>query len=230
LFFSNGTKIQKSIIPIKPSSTSFDVSQSSLQSSFVLITPSGFPSQQIVILLNVTGGSASEFYSISTSVELVGVHAVPPPPKISSTFFADAGNQFYIIFDSSTDLGGKSLRTYWTCNSIFYFLGANDSTCTWLNLTTINVALPSVTNTSLVVVGSNVTLLGNIIKPYCSSGVSNCESYNYTSQMSKTIKTALNPISPQVILLVPAIIGGCNNVTVDASHSVGLWCTFFGLR
>lgn len=154
---------------------------------------------------------------------MVGSNTAPQAPSVVSVLFGDSGKDLYVVFDSDTDLGGFALRSSWACSSLLVFSGANSSTCSWLNTTAIQGIFPSSLNDStvLLTVGSNVTLFGNVIRPYCSDSTVICNGYNYTTQTSAKIATAFNPVSPVVVLVVPSTIGGCDNLTVNAIQSTG---------
>lgn len=148
---------------------------------------------------------------------------IPPAPEISAVTFGDAGKDMYLSFDSKTNLGNQPLLTSWTCNTLLSFTGANYTTCTWLNTSAIQAVFPSAaTGVSLIEINNSVTVRGGLIQPYCGTSTTLCGSaFNFTEQSSKAASTAFNPVTPEVVLIVPTLLGSCDALTVNAAQSTG---------
>lgn len=202
-----------------PTSISFTSASSSKTSSFLL---SGSVTGSYSVRLEFSGTSSSEFStSSSVSFSLVSSSTVPAP-RLSSIVFSNSGAYAYIVFDSATDLAGYSLQTSWTCNGLFSFSGASESSCLWLNVTTVEATLRAATTAQLLQVNGNVTLLGSKIKPSCSSlsAGSSCPTALASAQ-SKLITAPSTAVSPTIILSLPSQVSTCSDLTVNPTASTG---------
>eukprot|EP01033_Poteriospumella_lacustris_P023332 gene23332-biopygen7964 len=230
--YANGTVLPSTLVSTYPVSTTFTSSAASaaaLQGSFILKIGQLELSESVTIVLNATGTSANEYgtTAVSTAVKIVGNGGVPPPPSLSGVIFGDSGKDFYVLFDSWTDMGGKDFRETWPCRDLLSFEGSNTTTCSWLNLTAIVGVFPSTTSASsggvsLVSVGGNVTLRGGKLKPYCKTGGSStCDAYNASTSQTVSMQTATNAVTPSVVLVTASRVGSCDNVSINAMLSNG---------
>jgi hypothetical protein len=223
--YANGSRVPADLLTSLPSSAYFLSSSLSLQGSFVVHSSRTDISGSFLLSLNVSGASSAEYDVSSTTakIALVGSGSNPPSPSLSISTFGDSGKDFYILFDSWTDMAGKVFREKWTCNELLQFSGANSTTCTWLNMTAINGVFPaqsSMDSSSLLTVGGNVTLLAGKLRPYCKASGS-CTGYNTSNSQTVRISAPSNAVSPSVILMTPSRVGTCDNVTVSAMLTSG---------
>jgi hypothetical protein len=77
-------------------------------------------------------------------------------------------------------------------------------------------------STDLLDVGDNVTVLGGILTPQCSSSsASDSTCTAVTPRQTVLVDPPVNPAIPQVVLLFPTVVSTCGDLVVDATQSVG---------
>jgi hypothetical protein len=224
VFATDGSFVSSSLVAASPASFSFASSSISLSGSFILAPTSISFEGNYQLKLNLTGSSANEYSSLLSTVTFLSANSIPPPPKLSLVIFGDSGGDIYAIFDSSTNLAGMSYGKDWKCGLVLGFIGANSTTCSWLNATSIRGIFQSVSNTSsLLSVSQLVTLLPRKVKAQCTSSFSSlqCNSFNYSSSQTLSVLAPYHPVSPMVILRMPSSVGSCDNITIDTTQTSG---------
>lgn len=227
-FASNGSSVPRALLTTAPSSITFQKQTTALTSSFVLLVGTTSFNEAIKLSLSLSSSASSVSSSYATpaalAVQILSSTSSVPAPRLSQALFGNSGQDAYVVFDSATDLVGLQLQASWSCDTVFAFLGANATTCTWLNYTSVRAVFPTFSSQSLLEVGGNVTLLGQKIKPYCDTTFTTltaCAKYNYSGEQSTAISSASNPVSPSVIVQIPSSIGSCDNLTINAAASTG---------
>lgn len=216
LYTLDGTAVSASLIAVLPGSTTFTTSRTG---SFILSGDTYSEGNYVIRMLR-SGASAAEYDDASVSVTIIASFTPAPPPKLQAARFEDSGASLFISFDSSTDRARITAQT-WNCNSLFSYLGSRTSTCFWLNSTTVRAAFGTYSSAEhLVEVGDIVSLRPNLLRAVCASGAP-CDTYNTSAAQNTTVLTPLNPLVPVAILNVPSSINSCDNVTIDATASVG---------
>jgi hypothetical protein len=113
----------------------------------------------------------------------------------------------------------------WPCSSLFDFVGANTTQCSWLDSKTVQIASSPVSDEietgPLLLVGNVVRLMAGKIKAFCTGSDSSCE-LNPAAAASQT-KTLppVNPLAPTVIVTTPNVLGACSDLSVDGTESYG---------
>jgi hypothetical protein len=148
---------------------------------------------------------------------------VPLTPRLSQAIIGDSGVNMFIKFDSSTDMNGRNVGDSFICNNIFGFSGAQVSSCTFLNTTTVVASFPGNAQ-NLPIPEDKVLLLSRTVKAACSASLTgDCHRFNYSSNHSISIAAPYHPIQPLIILNVPKVIGICvRNLTIDTTATTGL--------
>lgn len=216
--------ISTSVVAAVPSSLTFSSTSISSSGYFILSPAQTSFTGTYRVVVNVTGASGGEYSSTSSTVSFLSAASIPAPPKLSLARLGDSGGDMYITFDSATNLGGFTYSASWRCGRIFRFSGSNVTDCFWLNTTAVRGVFQKVANTSVLVnIGNTVSLLSSKIKADCPSTVSadTCKKYNFSSTQSLTMLAPLTPVSPTVIVKMPASVGSCDNVTVDTTQTSG---------
>lgn len=208
-----------------PSAFTFLSSTTSLRGSFILVASSVTLSGTLRVSLRVSGPSASQYFTPSNiTVSLLSTFSPPPAPTLRSSYFSNSGTSIFIRFDSNTDLAGKSVSSAFPCSDLFSFPSASSTSCVWSNNTHVEATFSrGVSEASLPNVGDTVVVLANRIKALCTStDPLICGAYVYTpSTVNATISGPTSAVIPNVVLNLPAAIGGCDNLTVLASLSSG---------
>ena len=235
-YVTSGKSVPATWLRSSTSSISFTSSSQSLTSSFILVAANKTVSGTYSLSLSLSGDSAAEYNTSSVTVKMLSSYDMPATPTLKTLVFGDSGADAYLVFDSSTNLGGLSLSVQWTCTSLFYFSGANVTACTWLNSTAVRAVFPTLSSaqytSTLPKVGSTISVaLGSQIRAACTvNNATFCGTFPVVdSWKTYAFSSAFNPVSPSVVLRVPASVGACDNVTVDASLSSGsagrVWST-----
>ena len=214
--------IQSNDVVAKPLSVTL-TRTSLLQGTFYLSAGSTI-SGTYKISFTVTGSSAAQYASDSVEVQVLSSSSPTPAPVMISSQFSNSGQAVLITFDSETDSGGIN-DVIWPCSSLFSFSSATGTFCTWTNTTTVSVSFGVISNfaadTILITVGSEVTLLKGLLRPFCKGDAITC-SLNPTSTLQTVITQAPQiPSAPVVILNAPLFLGSCANLSLDATASYG---------
>lgn len=94
--------------------------------------------------LLVTGTSSYEFVKAANtsfnriSVIILSTASPLPAPRLLKSVFSDSGGSAAILFDSPTNIGKISLSS-WSCDNVFFFLGASQTFCSWVNNSAVKV-------------------------------------------------------------------------------------------
>jgi len=151
-----------------------------------------------------------EYVNDINKITVLNSNTEPPKPFPISAFFSNDGSSVFVKFDSNTNQG--EYDNTFPCSELLSFYGHSQSICNWINSTFIGI----LTNT--VNVGSDITILGNKILPFCE--FITCVS-NFVDSHTLFISSPINPIIPAVSISTPSMIGGCNPIIFDLSSSVG---------
>ena len=165
----------------------------------------------------LSGTSAVNYeivYMGDTSISVREKLVEPTPPKIASAVFSTNGLTLGITFDRVTNKA--YLPSVFPCSNLFVFPGVNVSTCQWTSASRVMSYTPS-----HVQVGGTITLLPSVLKAACSQPTNNCTAWKYAPVSTVIVKAPLIATPPVVSLSMPALIGSCNNLTIDLSSSSG---------
>ena len=166
----------------------------------------------------IAGDSGAE-YSLSTGavaeITVLEAHAEPLPPKLKSATLSNDGVSVSIDFDASTDRA--SLLDIFKCADLFTFRSANSSKCQWMDSSRVLAYISGEHSSN---VGDVVELAPAKLKAHCPISA-DCSSWTYAVVTSVTISAPSKPIVPVVIISSPAIIGECDDLTLDLSGSSG---------
>jgi REJ domain len=219
-FFIGG--VRSTDIVATPSFFAFSDS-SPLIAEYFISAPSTL-SGNCTVSLDLSGSAGSDYFSAAFSMELLSVNSPIPPPTIASCQFSDSGQTAIISFDSPTDGAGIDMPS-WPCSSLFDFVGANATQCTWLDSKTVQIASSplegEIETGPLLLVGNIVRLMAGKIKAFCAGSGPSCE-LNPAAAASQT-KTLppVNPLAPTVIVTTPNVLGACSDLSVDGTESYG---------
>lgn len=221
VFDSTSTLVSASTLRPSPSSLTFSTGSRRLTGRFVLQGSSSL-SGVFIVELNYTGPARQEYFTISKSVQVVAatvVNSVSVPSLLACTL-TNSGRAAVMQFDQPTDLAGIITQPF-ICSMLFEFPGDSVTSCTWLNNTFVRASFPSRgVSSNLMVVGSTVSVLGNRLKALCSAGI-NCASLQFSPFQSVLANAPIVPVVPKIFLELPTFIAPCDNVTIDASQSIG---------
>jgi hypothetical protein len=147
---------------------------------------------------------------------VIPVYQEPPTPFLSSVMFSNDGSYLIALFNSPTDKG--QLSSTFSCFYLFYFKGSSNSKCKWIDSVTVRVY----SSGSLINIGSEFSLLPNVIKAQCtSSDISDCNDWSYCNNTIVTVSVPKAAISPSVVISAPSVVGNCDSFVLDLSGSLG---------
>lgn len=193
-----------------------------LGGQFILTAPATF-SGICELSFVVTGRSASEYTTEMYSVEILSALSKMPSPDMVSCRFSDSGQSAVVEFRSPTDSAGFAAGP-WPCRSLFSFINADKSTCSWIDSEAVSITFGVVgviDNYQYLIPGDTVTLLPNLLRAFCARSRSFCSVNPTTNKQTTTVLEPLKPASPTVILSAPSYISTCSNLSLDATASYG---------
>jgi hypothetical protein len=139
-------------------------------------------------------------------------------PRILSAEFADGGAAAIIPFSSPTDRAAVFVGTVFPCGQVLSFRQANSVRCAWTDASTIRMFATTASGLAL---GSEVTLLGNILKNKCPSpGDTECASYQYAAAQTVHITNGVDS-TPRVAVHAPTVVSNASSFTLDVLSSQG---------
>ena len=219
-FYIGGTEITD--IVATPSFFAFS-NTSSLTAEYFISAPSSL-SGNCTVSMDLSGSQGSEYYSIDYHLQLLSADSPVPPPTIASCQFSDSGQTALVYFDSPTDGAGIDMPS-WPCSTLFDFVGANATQCSWLDSKTVSIASSPLANEietgPRLGVGNIVTLVGGRIKAFCAGSATSCLSNPLAISGRTRTLAPVNPLAPTVILTTPNVLGACSDLSVDATESYG---------
>jgi hypothetical protein len=199
-----------------PSSGNFSSASTSRSMSFVILGSPG-----CYVLTAWPRGIDRSLYSSSNATIIIrSSAAAPDPPQLLSAIFSNDGLKVTVTLNSASDRGATRIASYastFACSQLLTFSGANSSSCIWYSTTVIIATISSSSTTSLVTVGSSVTLQRNKIKAVCPSGLT-C---GYANASTVTVAAPTSAIVPSVQVITATKIGGCDSIVIDPTGSTG---------
>jgi hypothetical protein len=197
-----------------PASLTFTTSSAGkLSGQFYLNSTQSF-SGQYGVYLNVTGSGFKDYGTVVyTTVNVLSATAPAQPPKPLLCIFSNDGTYVTLSFDGPTDLGGITSTT-WSCSKFLSFTGAYSAVCSWVNSTTVKIV------SSNIQIGDQVTILGLVLKARCSAGT-DCGANYFAVQSFITVQAPFNPLTPVIVLKVPAKVSLQSNLVIDPSTTTG---------
>lgn len=213
-----------------PSVFSF-TNQSSLSGEFYITGPPT-TGGNFSVGFGISGPSSSEFTGYSADVQVLSSSTRTPAPKMFHSRFTDSGQSVLIQFKTPTDYAGISATT-WPCNILFSFVSDSQTSCTWIDSSTVSASFGVVTtvedNVIYLSTGDTITLLPGLIRAFCPPGEDSSNTLpdpdclkNPTANTKTILALApLNPSSPTVYLVAPAFLGSCDSLYLDATGSYG---------
>ena len=192
-----------------------------------------------VFNVSLSGASSGEYEVVFTNavdegaqyqaLTVFGWDEPPPAPELLAVYFSGDGSYLNIEFDSSTNRGFTT--TQFPCSSLFSFACAPTSTCQWDDDSTVlaYIAGPQGDTSSCVEPNDILTIRSSaVITAACPSSADDCSdslvaSWPAASAITLTIDgpDADDAVSPTVAIVSPGTIGSCDDLTLDATSSIG---------
>ena len=223
-----------------PTSQVFQTSYtgSKLKGQFYLSAASTV-SGTFTISLLVTGQDRNSYTTTSTNVHILSIHQPLPAPELLSCVFDSSGGYSVILFDRLTDQAGITADS-WPCEILFMFVDVDTTICSWTSLSTVKVIFVAVSATSLKP-RDTLSIKGGMLRAACLPGTSCTNNYllrshemktdfihdshikysRLASSLSVVVEGPIIPVAPLIIVILPTIIGSCNNLLIDLSASTG---------
>ena len=127
-----------------------------------------------------------------------------------------AGDQLYLTWDSGSDRAGYYGSTF-DCDELINFPLVSAASCLWTTSASLTVTLD---NRATCVPGDNVTVLGEILKPYCAYSDCSCWPAANSSGPVQLAQPDM-PLTPVAVFVGPQSIGSCSDVDIDLTTSIG---------
>lgn len=179
-----------------------------------------------VLNISLTGAAVKEFditYSSGKLVQILSNTVSPPVPAPAQAIFSNDGGTVVLNFDSPTNKGGFDGN--FACEKLLSFAGSVTAVCQWTSSTEIAIYPKYSPNsvTSVLTVGSNVTIYGDVIRAACGTAQTAAECAAWTTVPVTVVKVLPPPqlTTPTVRLALPSSVGGCGDLRVDVTASVG---------
>jgi hypothetical protein len=206
-----------SIYPSTP--FTFTSKSTSLSNSFVVSGTAGCYNVTVAMT------SGDNYYSVNGIVKVRSSTVAPDPPILQSAQFSNDGRSLVMTFDSETDygatvIGSKASTSQFYCSNLVSFIGSSSIYCLWSSNSVLTALLSSApaSLSSVVDVGQTVTLLTNVTKAKCPSGVK-CVSFSQSVIITTTAPSS--PVTPSVKMSSSSLIASCDNIVLDASATTG---------
>jgi hypothetical protein len=156
-----------------------------------------------------------------TAEPSTGASKVLPAPVLTSAIFSNDGLSVRLQFDAATNFGGTAME--FTCSSLFFFGCSAQSKCVWSDAKTVTAFI---SGDNCVNPGDMLSLQASaIIKAACPGGEGKCPNYFTWPKASFTkivfVALPLNPVTPNIVLSLPALLGQCSPLLFDVSRSTG---------
>jgi hypothetical protein len=175
------------------------------------------------IRMSINSSAYNISYSNGNQIQILSLNTEPPVPKLQSALFANDGSSIILKFNSPTNRG-KSYNSF-SCFSYLAFKNVNNSQCSWVDDSTINIYQTSSSPSQLFLnVGQNLTLKSVLnLKAFCvnSGEASSCNSWKSVSSQSIMVQAPLKPITPLVQMSAPRLISPCQSLSIDLTSSTG---------
>lgn len=217
---TSGVLIPSSKMFVRPASANFLGGTEFRQSSFIFLSVGDNYAGNFLVRMNFSGPSSGEFYPVAQEFVGLAAAAIKPAPNLATATFTDSGAAIIIVFDSATNRAGLGFD-FWSCDKVFDYAGAKTATCVWMSSTVVKASFGEYSrDVPFVTIGENVTLIEDVLRAECLSGIGCNE---YPKAASQTVKTAgpPNPVAPKVVLVMYGTITKCDNLTIDSSLSSG---------
>lgn len=152
-----------------------------------------------------------------------GALTAPAAPSLYTATFSAWGESILIAFDAATDRAASVLNigdSIFACSLLFNFKGVERYICAFLSDFVVEARfIPSTTGSNLVV-NDYIDLIGNMVKPKCSSDW-NCTNYPFAegSYISLRLPAITAPVN--VVLFSNKLVNDCNDVLLDFEQSTG---------
>lgn len=195
--------------------------------SFTLVTENVFYVQPILegcyyISANITSFDDTLNFSVSKGTMFYAFYNSRTSLAVSGVAFVNNGLKLQLTFSANTDKGvtqGLDAEQ-WSCAKLLIFQSASSSMCLFASASSIYILLsPSTPNDHLPTIGSEVKVMGGIVKKSCiddSSAPSICDHFPFLDSVSVNI-SSLGAISPRAVILGPSSMSVNSSLVLDLS-------------
>ena len=151
-------------------------------------------------------GAGERRWPIERSISRLRPPPLLPPRRATETQFRDSG----------TDRAGYLGATF-DCDELIDFPLVSAASCLWTTSDTLTVTLDY---RATCIPGDNVTVLGGLLKPYCS--FSDCSCWPLANASGPVqLEPPDVPLTPIAVFVGSQSIGSCSDVNVDLTTSIG---------
>ena len=203
-----------------PASTVLTSMTITLSYSFSLSSASSLTLGNHTVVASTSGPSAGEYnilYATSPYYSVISAETPPVTPFLVRAEFSTDGSSITAFFSADTNKAGVTATSF-QCNLLFTFPGVGAASCKWGSLSTVEIVLGSA---AVIKVGQYVTLQPRIIKAACVTSTVFCSKWSTATGNSVAVTAPSTAVTPTVLILAPAILGGCDALRLDLSNSEG---------
>jgi hypothetical protein len=222
LFDGDGNAVSAGVLKSVPTSLTYASAATSLAGTFVLSASSAGLSGTYTVKLLPSGNSAAAYGGTvtATSVQVLNTASPAPKPVLTSAKFADSGSSMDVSFDSLTNKGSVTARS-WTCSTLLTFVASEYTSCSWVSASTIRITFVAATEgTTLLSVGGTVSNVPELITAQCPADT-DCSLYGKADAVSVQVSAPDSPVVPTVVLQVPAVVSNCDDLKVNPTLTSG---------
>ncbi|RYH21639.1 hypothetical protein EON65_20395, partial [archaeon] len=174
--------------------------------------------------ITYSGGTVSPLTSDSLLLTVLPASAPLLAPTMLTSAFSSDGSYLQIAFSGETNRGGTFTR--FSCARLFRFACAESSTCIWKDASNvwayvsaeIGCAMPG----QILSLAPSAAIKARCAIASCSESQVSWPNISVSAPSSvRTIAAPSVPISPKVVMSMPASMGSCSSVKIDVTSSTG---------
>jgi hypothetical protein len=193
------------------------------RNSLVALDATSLPTGSYNVTLSLTGEEAGEYevrFPRGFLFAILAAGDIPSSPRVERAQLSNDGSSLFVVFDQPTNRAGGAAAVW--CNSIFTFPGAGSSRCQWSTDSSTITVFPSVGD-GILQAGEILTLRDRIIRAACvhPMNLTHCNSHPAMDGSNITVLEPINPMRPNVIINIAAVVNSNDSVLLDLSASTG---------
>ena len=166
-------------------------------------------------------GSDSSRYAVKFSnsksiVRLLPSSSEPETPFVAAATFGSSGKQITVTFSSRVDRA--HLPVIFPCKSLFTFVDADTSLCTWQDDVSVVISLGKVAKA---IPSDSLSVLPGVLRAACLTSAAVCSKWQTVSNTAVSVSPPALPLNPVVTISAPVTVSVCDSPVIDLSTSSG---------
>ena len=206
---------------LNSATTSYTISLSRLEvgnySLTAKIMGSGSKEYEVIYVSTKSAGS----YASSLPFIVQSQDKPLPPPQLSDATFANDGTFVVINFSTGTNQGGISSAKF-TCDLLFSFNCASQSTCFWISSSSIYAYID---RRDECLMPGNILMLSPLARLQAACPTNKCNSMSSWPiadvNQKLIVGTPDSALIPTIVLTLPDSLASCGSLILDVQSSIG---------